>query len=90
MMKAAQQMMQDPSFQANMKKMAETSQFQQSIKRTKDVMNDPKKMEEMQKKMESKLEEGTKQLEELEKKEAALKEKGEGEEADDEKKPAAK
>ena len=52
-----------------MKKMSESAGFQKSIKKTKAVMKDPKKMEKMQKKMEEKVTEGQKQLQELEEKE---------------------
>lgn len=86
MMREAQKMMQDPAFQAHMKKISESAQFQQSIKRTKEVMKDPKKMQEMQKNVEKRVAEGQKQLEELEKKEKA--EKVKAEETEDAK-PAA-
>jgi uncharacterized membrane protein len=68
MMREAQKLMQDPAFQAHMKKMTQTAQFQQSIKRTKEIMKDPEKVKEMQKNMETRLAEGQKQLQELEEK----------------------
>eukprot|EP00979_Chaetoceros_neogracilis_P013442 scaffold3835_cov295-Chaetoceros_neogracile.AAC.11 len=66
MMRQANQMMKDPAFLEKMKKVGETEQYQQSITRTKEVMSDPEKMEDMQKKMKLKLKEGEEQLEKLE------------------------
>mmetsp|Transcript_1404 Transcript_1404/g.1909 ORF Transcript_1404/g.1909 Transcript_1404/m.1909 type:complete len:93 (+) Transcript_1404:92-370(+) len=66
-MREAQKMMQDPAFQAHMKKVTENDSFKQSIAQTKKVMQDPKKMKEMEATMTEKLKEGQKQLEAAEK-----------------------
>eukprot|EP00566_Odontella_aurita_P022705 CAMPEP_0113570102 /NCGR_PEP_ID=MMETSP0015_2-20120614/24779_1 /TAXON_ID=2838 /ORGANISM="Odontella" /LENGTH=136 /DNA_ID=CAMNT_0000472839 /DNA_START=401 /DNA_END=811 /DNA_ORIENTATION=- /assembly_acc=CAM_ASM_000160 len=85
MMREAQKMMQSPEFQAYMKQMTQSQAFQQSMKKTQEVMKDPKKMKEMESKVNQALEEGTKQLEKVK-----LEDKDkEGEEGDD-KKEAAK
>ena len=62
MMREAQKLMQSPEFQAQMKKMAESPAFQQSIKRTQDIMKDPKKLEEVQTKMDVALKKGNEEL----------------------------
>ena len=67
MMREAQKLMQDPSFQAQMKQMTENPQFKEHMKKTQDVLKDPKKVKEMEDKMKAALEEGNKTLEEVEK-----------------------
>jgi hypothetical protein len=78
-MKEAQQMMNDPAFQAQMKKMSESQGFQQHMKASQDMLKDPEKVKELESKMQEKLEEGNKLLEKA-KTEEATGEKG-GEEA---------
>ena len=93
-MREAQKLMQDPAFQAQMKKMTENPQFKAHMEKTKEVLKDPKKVKEMEAKMKVALEEGNKTLEEVEKKRAELKgkdgEEGAKEEGDEDKKQAAK
>lgn len=75
MMREAQKMMQDPSFQAYMKQMMEGQQMQQAIKQTKQTLADPKKMQELEEKTLKAVAEGEKELAELEKKKASAPEK---------------
>lgn len=83
--------MQDPAFQQQMKKMTENPQFKDHMKKTQDVMKDPKKVKEMEAKMQKALEEGNKTLDDVEKKRAELKKDGEeGGEEEGDKKQAAK
>ena len=86
-MREAQKLMQSPEFQAHMKKMTANPMFQQQMTAAKQAMQDPNKVKEMEAKMKTALEEGTKQLEEYEKKrdDALAKEGGE----DGDKKKAA-
>lgn len=71
MVAQAQAMMKDPNFQAKMKQVSQGKAFKDSMKKTKEVLKDPKKAKEVTKTMEKKVEEGNKQLEEAEKKEKA-------------------
>jgi hypothetical protein len=66
MMKEAQQMMQDPSFQANMKQMMDGQGFQQAMAKTKTDLKDPEKLLEMEAKAVNAIKEGNKELEEME------------------------
>ena len=83
MMREAQKLMQSPEFQAQMKTMAKNPAFQQSIKKTQDIMKDPKKLEEVQAKMDVTLKKGNEELkafnEAQEKKKAAEGKKDEDE-----------
>ena len=76
MMREAQKLMQSPEFQAQMKTMAETPGFKKSIQKTQDIMKDPKKLEEVQGKMDVALKKGNEELktfnEEQDKKKSAL------------------
>lgn len=99
-MREAQKMMQDPAFQAHMKKVMANSGFQQSMKKAQTAMKDPKKLKEMEAKAEAAIADGNKQLEEVEKlrqkktddegKDEAEKEEDKTEEKPDAKKPADK
>ncbi len=92
-MAEAQKMMQDPKFQEQMKKVTETAGFKQHMQAQADAMKDPKKLEEMEKQMKTRLTEGNEALEkakEMRQKATEEAKKKAGEEgADDEKKPAA-
>jgi hypothetical protein len=99
MMKEAQAMMQDPNFQANMKKMMGGQGFQDSMAKTNTDLQDPVKLKAMEEKAEAAIAEGNKTLEErdrlrrLQVTAAVEKAKKEREEAaaaeDDDKKQAA-
>jgi cell division protein YceG involved in septum cleavage len=78
MMREAQKMMQDPSFQTYMKQMMEGQQMQQAIKQTKQTMADPNKMKELEEKTMKAVAEGEKELAELEKKKTAAVQQPEG------------
>jgi alpha-galactosidase/6-phospho-beta-glucosidase family protein len=71
MMREAQKMMQDPSFQAYMKQLMEGQQMQQAITQTKQTLADPNKMKELEEKTMKAVAEGEKELGELEKKKTA-------------------
>ena len=92
-MAEAQKMMQDPKFQEQMKKVTETSGFKQHMQAQTDAMKDPKKMEEMEKQMKTRLTEGNEALEkakEMRQKATEEAKKKAGEDgAEDETKPAA-
>ena len=92
-MKEAQQMMNDPAFQAQMKNMMANPAFQQHMKASQDMLKDPKKVKEMEEKMQAKLKEGNELLEkakeEQDKKEGDKKDDGK-KEGDEDKKEAAK
>eukprot|EP00977_Amphora_coffeiformis_P029941 scaffold43636_cov199-Amphora_coffeaeformis.AAC.1 len=60
MMREAQKMMQDPAFQAYMKQMMAAPQFQQAIQKTKQDMQDPEKLKEMEEKAKQAIQEGSK------------------------------
>lgn len=89
-------MMNDPAFQAQMKKMTESQGFKKHMETSQEMMKDPEKLKEIEAKMNDRLKEGNEMLakykeqekEHLEK-EKAKKEGGEGEE-DGDKKVAAK
>jgi hypothetical protein len=70
-------MMNDPAFQAQMKKMSESQGFQQHMQASQDMLKDPEKVKELESKMQNKLEEGNKLLEKAKKEEATNGEKGE-------------
>ena len=96
-MREAQKLMNDPQFQAQMKKMTESEGFKQHMKKSQDTLKDPKKLKELEEKMAKQLEEGNEQLKKYEAAEAeflakqkAKKENGEEEgEEDGDKKEAA-
>ncbi len=67
MVREAQKMMQDPAFQTQMRQMMSSSGVKKALKETKEVMNDPEKIKEMEAAAQKALEEGNKQLEALEK-----------------------
>lgn len=90
-------MMNDPAFQAQMKKLTESEGFKQHMQASQDMMKDPEKMKEIESKMQGRLKEGNEMLakyKEQEKeyleKEKTKKEAGEGDEEDGDKKVAAK
>lgn len=74
--------MQDPAFQAHCQKMMESAQFKQSINKTKEVMKDPKKVKELEAKVQQDIKEGQEALEKAEKAAKEMEQDG--------KKPAAK
>ena len=61
-MREAQKLMNDPAFQEQMKKMTAAPGFQAHMKKTQDMLKDPQKVKEMEKKMENALKEGNKML----------------------------
>jgi hypothetical protein len=69
-MREAQKMMSDPAFQAQMKNMTENPAFQQHMKQSQDVLKDPKKVKELESKMQDRLKEGTELLEKAKKEQA--------------------
>ena len=98
-MREAQKMMNDPAFQAQMKKVTESQQFKQHMQAQQEMLKDPEKVKELEKKMQEKLKEGNVLLEETQKELAEKKgkdgedDKKEGAKTEDEgedKKPAAK
>jgi len=66
MMREAQKMMQDPAFQAQMKQMM-AGNLGQAMQQTKQAMQDPAKVKEMEEKAQAAITEGNKELERLEK-----------------------
>jgi transglutaminase/protease-like cytokinesis protein 3 len=66
MMKEAQSMMEDPNFQANMKKMMQGQGFQEAMTQTNTDLQDPVKLKAMEKKAEKAIAEGNIELEEKE------------------------
>ena len=67
-MREAQKMMNDPAFQAQMKKLTESEGFKQHMQASQDMMKDPKKMKEIEAKMQERLEEEKKEKRALAKK----------------------
>jgi hypothetical protein len=63
MMREAQKMMNDPAFQAQMKKITESSAFKQHMETQQEMLKDPKKVKELERKVQEKLTEGNKLLE---------------------------
>jgi hypothetical protein len=80
MMREAQKMMKDPAFQKYMNQMMAAPQFKTAMKSTKEALNDPEKVKELEEKAKAAIELGNQELEEL---------KAAKEGDDDEKKPAA-
>jgi hypothetical protein len=66
MMKEAQSMMEDPNFQANMKKMMQGQGFQEAMTQTNTDLQDPVKLKAMEEKAEKAIAEGNIELEEKE------------------------
>ncbi|KAG7370131.1 hypothetical protein IV203_027877 [Nitzschia inconspicua] len=100
-MREAQKMMNDPAFQAQMKKVTESPAFKQHMQAQQEILKDPKKVKELEKKMQEKLKEGNELLEktkaERDAKERVKKDdenendvKSNQTEDEEEKKPAAK
>lgn len=58
-MAEAQKMMNDPEFQKQMKKLTNSKDFKQSIKKTQEVMNDPNTAADMEARVESMIKKGT-------------------------------
>ena len=56
-------MMQDPAFQAQMKKMTKNPAFQAHMKQSQEMLKDPEKVKELEQKMQERLKEGTDLLE---------------------------
>ena len=83
-MREAQKMMNDPAFQAQMKKMTESEGFKQHMQKSQDMLNDPEKMKEIEAQMQERLKEGNKQLEKFkeQEKEFLAKEKEEKDKKD--------
>jgi len=92
-MAEAQKMMNDPKFKEQMSKITESQNFQTHMTAQQEALKDPKKLEEMEKKMKQKLQEGNSQLETAKamraKAEAEAKKKGGDADADDDKKEGA-
>ena len=88
-MAEAQKMMQDPKFQEQMKKVTETSGFKQHMQAQTDAMKDPKKMEEMEKQMKTRLTEGNEALEKAKEMRQKATEEAKKKAGEDETKPAA-
>ena len=87
-MREAQKLMNDPAFQEQMRKMTSAPAFQAHMKKTQDMLKDPKKVKDLEKKMENALKEGNQLLEKV----AAAKIEGtkeeneeDGDDSDDEK-----
>ena len=70
MMREAQKMMKDPAFQERMKQITEREEFKKNMEKTKETLNDPEKLKEMEESMKKRVEEGNKELEEFKKKSA--------------------
>jgi hypothetical protein len=66
MMREAQKMMQDPSFQAHMQQLMQGQPMQQALQQTKETMADPKKLHEFEEKAKRAIADGEKELQELE------------------------
>mmetsp|Transcript_15491 Transcript_15491/g.35480 ORF Transcript_15491/g.35480 Transcript_15491/m.35480 type:complete len:159 (-) Transcript_15491:1745-2221(-) len=85
-MAEAQKMMNDPKFQEQMKKVTESQNFKTHMKTQQDALKDPKKLEEMTKKMQEKINVGNAQLEQAKavraKAEAEAKKKGDDDDDD--------
>jgi hypothetical protein len=62
-MREAQKMMNDPTFQAHMKKITESPVFKQRMQAQQEILKDPKKVMELERKMQEKLKEGKEMLE---------------------------
>ena len=78
-MRQAAEMAKTPEFQAQMKKLQESRTFQESIKKTQEVMKDPEKLAELETKVQNAVKEGTEALEAAEKQAADKTGKTEGE-----------
>lgn len=72
MMREAQKMMADPTFQERMKQYTENDAFKQHMEKTKETLQDKDKVKELEEAMKGRIEEGEKELEELKKKSAEL------------------
>jgi hypothetical protein len=66
MMREAQKMMRDPSFQAHMQQLMQGQPMQQALQQTKETMADPKKLHEIEEKAKRAIADGEKELLELE------------------------
>ena len=64
-MREAQKLMNDPDFQEQMRKMTSAPAFQAHMKKTQDMLKDPKKVKDLEKKMENALKEGNQLLEKV-------------------------
>jgi hypothetical protein len=94
-MREAQKMMNDPAFKEQMKQMTANPGFKEHMQKTQEVLNDPKKVKEMEEKMQESLKEGEIALAKAEAERKARGDKiedGDKKEAakDDDKKEAAK
>ena len=58
MVSEAQKMMQDPAFQAKMKMLMQNPAYQEAMRRSQEMMKDPKKVEALQKQIEKSVKEG--------------------------------
>ena len=77
-------MMEDPAFQAQMKKMTETQAFKDHMTASNEMLKDPEKVKEMESKMQAKVKEGQDMLEKARKaREEANAKKGDGENEED-------
>ena len=72
MMREAQKMMADPTFQERMKQYTENDAFKKHMEKTKETLQDKEKVKELEEAMKGRIEEGEKELEELKKKSAEL------------------
>lgn len=81
-MREAQKMMNDPAFQEQMKKVTESQGFKQHMSAQQEMLKDPKKVKELEKKMQEKLKEGNELLEQTK----AERDAKEGVKTDDDKK----
>jgi predicted phage gp36 major capsid-like protein len=91
-MREAQKMMNDPAFQAQMKKMTDSEGFKEHMDASSDMMKDPEKVKEIEAKMQERLVEGNVMLEKFKEQERKHleNEKKAGEEDGDKKQAAAK
>lgn len=85
MMREAQKMMQDPAFQAHMKKLMSQQGMQQALQKTQTEMADPKKVAELEAKAKKAIADGEKELAKLDRDKDALREK-DGKKYDEKKK----
>ena len=67
MMREAQKMMADPTFQERMKQYTENEAFKRHMEKTKESLQDEDKVRELEEGMQKRIEEGERELEELKK-----------------------
>ncbi|KAL3917925.1 MAG: hypothetical protein SGILL_004482 [Bacillariaceae sp.] len=89
-MREAQQMMNDPAFQAQMKKVTESQQFKQHMSQQQEMLKDPEKVKELEKKMQEKLKEGNSLLDQTMAEKAKLEAEKDGGDSKGDKKEGTK